>query len=72
MSKLITNIANKYAHLKPESVERNKAFGVIYNNTTVSGVKLSEHEAGKRVAGQVLRQLGYVDTADVTGSLDDF
>lgn len=72
MSKLITNIANKYAHLKPETVERNAAFGVIYNNTTVSGVKLSQHEAGKRVTGQVLRQLGYDDTNAVTGSLDDF
>lgn len=72
MTNIIKQIANKYAHLKPATVSRNQAFGVIYNNTEVGGVLLSQHEAGKRVTSQVMRQLGFLDKAEIKGSLDDF
>ena len=73
MSTLIKNIAKQYPHISPANVARNQAFGVVYNNTTVSGTRLCDHASGKRVTGQVLTQLGFQsDAAAVEGSLDDF
>jgi hypothetical protein len=72
MSNLIMNIAKQYPHLDPAKVSRNAAFGVILNNTTVSGKNLHKHPSGARVTGQVLRQLGFKETKVIEGNLDDF
>lgn len=72
MSKLISSIAKQYSNLNESSVSRNTAFGVVYNNTTVSGIRLNDHPNGKRVTGQVLQALGFEDVKHVEGSLDDF
>tara|TARA_R110000737_G_scaffold148023_3_gene177663 strand:+ start:504 stop:725 length:222 start_codon:yes stop_codon:yes gene_type:complete len=73
MSTLIKNIAKQYSNLHSAGVSRNTAFGVVYNNTTVGGVRLQDHASGKRVVGQVLTALGYKsEVSDVAGSLDDF
>jgi hypothetical protein len=72
MSNLIMNIAKQYPHLDPSKITRNAAFGVVLNNTTVSGKNLAKHPSGARVTGQVLRQLGFVETKAVEGNLDDF
>lgn len=71
MSNLIKNIATQYPNLQQASVTRNVAFGVVYNNTSVSGIKLCDHPSGKRVTGQVLSLLGYTSgSAEVEGDLD--
>jgi hypothetical protein len=70
MSKLISNIAKQYSNLQSSGVSRNAAFGVVYNNTTVGGVRLNDHPNGKRVTGQVLQALGFEDVKSVEGDLD--
>jgi hypothetical protein len=71
MSNLIKNIAAQYTNISPANVARNQAFGVVYNNTTVSGIRLCDHASGKRVTGQVLSLMGFQsDKADVEGDLD--
>lgn len=72
MTKVIDSIVAQYKRLPVNCPDRNKAFGIIYNNTQVGGVLLSQHEAGKRVAGLVLARLGYSEVNAVKGSLDDF
>lgn len=71
MSTLIKNIATQYSNLHKAGVSRNTAFGVVYNNTTVGGIRLQDHASGKRVTGQVLTLLGYSTVAaDIEGDLD--
>ena len=71
MSNLISKIAANYSNLQQASVTRNVAFGVIFNNTTVGGIRLQDHASGKKVTGQVLAHLGYKSAnADVDGDLD--
>jgi hypothetical protein len=70
MSKLISNIAKQYSNLQSSGVSRNTAFGVVYNNTIVSGIRLNDHPNGKRVTGQVLQALGFEDVKSVEGDLD--
>lgn len=73
MKAIIRTIAKDYQSLRTSCPERVKAFGVIYNNCSVGGVRLNQHPAGKRVTGQVLNELGYGSTVvDVKGNLDDF
>lgn len=79
MTDIIKAIAEQYPHLSAERQPRNKAFGVIINNTEVGGVLLAKHPAGKRVAEQVLQALGHkayegFDNTPkrIVGSLDDF
>lgn len=75
MSKVIEAIAAQYDRLTVNCPERNRAFGIVINNTEVGGVQLSQHPAGKRVANQVLDYLGYAplerSKASVKGNLDD-
>lgn len=71
MSKAIVAIAKQYPHLNPERISRNSAFGVVYNNTSIGGKRLSAMDNGKRVTSQVLRQLGYVDTVDLDVDVSD-
>ena len=59
MSQVIKAIAKQYMSLPANCPERLKAYGVVYNNTEVGGVRLSDHPSGKRVAGLVLDELGY-------------
>lgn len=59
MSQVIKAIAKQYMSLPANCPERLKAYGVVYNNTEVGGVRLSSHPSGKRVAGLVLDELGY-------------
>lgn len=75
MSKVIESIANSFDRLSVNCPDRNKAFGIVYNNTEVGGIQLSQHAAGKRVANAVLDQLGYAPLertkATVKGNLDE-
>jgi len=68
---IISQIAAQYNHLSPEKVTRNQAFGVVLNNTTVGGQTLASHPSGARVTGQVLSRLGFSQTQEVEGNLDD-
>lgn len=71
MSDLIRNIAALYTNLDPVKVTRNQAFGVVLNNTTVSGKTLAGHPNGGRVTAQVLNRLGFIEPPkEVEGNLD--
>lgn len=68
---IIERIAASYSSLQANCPERNKAFGIVYNNVEIGGVKLSDHPKGKAVTSRVLAKLGYVSTVSVDGDLDD-
>ena len=76
MNKVIESIASTFDRLSVNCPDRNKAFGIVYNNTEVGGTQLTQHPAGKRVANAVLDHLGYAPMertkAVIKGNLDDF